>query len=269
MREDTRHSAALTLIELIEGWRRVGVTEGMSLIVHSSLSTFGPVDGGAATVVESLLTVLGPSGTLVVPAFTWQVADPHPEHVGAADSFVIDRRAATPDFHADLRSTGMGAVAEFVRTHPSSVRSSHPQASVAAIGAHATEVVAHQPLGFAVGLASPFARLHDLGGHILLAGVGHDRNTFLHYAESLTPRPRLKTRRFPWKIDGERVWVETVDVGDDNGRHFPTVGRDFEQSTGLGHALVGNAECRLIAAEPFVSFATTRLAALLEADRHA
>ena len=77
------------------------------------------------------------------------------------------------------------------------------------------KIVSRQSLGFAVGPDSPFGRLYDLGGHILLVGVGHNRNTFLHYAETLTPRPRLKVRRFPQLVDSERVWIETDDVGDD------------------------------------------------------
>jgi aminoglycoside 3-N-acetyltransferase len=133
------------------------------------------------------------------------------------------------------------------------VRSSHPQASVAAVGAHAADVTGRQTLGFAVGRTSPFGRLHDLGGHLLLVGVGHDRNTFLHYAETLTPNPRLKVRRFPQNLDRERVWVETLDVGNDNGTYFPTVGREFEDQAGIPEVMVGDAPCRLISVQPLDS----------------
>ncbi|MEV3858208.1 AAC(3) family N-acetyltransferase [Streptomyces sp. NPDC050095] len=205
----------------------------MSVIVHASLGSLGRVDGGAATVVDSLRTVLGPTGTLVVPTFTWQVTDPDPDHLGMPDPGVIARREAVPTFHPDLETTGMGAVPEAVRALPESVRSAHPQASVAAVGARAEDITSRQTLGFALGRTSPFGRLHDLGGHILLVGVGHDRNSFLHHAESLTPNPRLKVRRFPRNLDGERVWLETLDVGNDNGTYFPTVGRDFELRAGI------------------------------------
>nr|WP_233416134.1 AAC(3) family N-acetyltransferase [Streptomyces sp. N35] len=127
----------------------------------------------------------------------------------------------------------------------------------------AHEIVRDQSLGFAVGRTSPFGRLHDLGGHILLVGVGHDRNTFLHYAESLTPAPRLKVRRFPMAVDGERVWVETTDVGNDNGRFFPQVGAEFEAHAGIAPVTVGAAECRLLPVADLVPFAAGRLAELL------
>lgn len=266
MRTTEPRTGGLTSTDLVEGWRRTGVREGMSVIVHSSLSSIGRVDGGAATVIDSLRTVLGPAGTLVTPAFTWQVTDPDHGHTGVPDAAVIERRAAVPTFRPDLPSTGMGAVPELLRTLPGSVRSSHPQASVAAVGARAADIVHRQTLGFAIGRTSPFGRLHDLGGHILLVGVGHDRNTFLHYAESLTPGPRLKVRRFPLDVDGERAWVETLDVGNDNGRHFPVVGREFEERAGIEEVLVGSAPCRLIPVRPLVAFAVRRLTELLDAD---
>ncbi|SDM98991.1 AAC(3) family N-acetyltransferase [Allokutzneria albata] len=252
--------------DLVDGWRRVGVTDGTTLIVHSSLSSLGRVDGGASTVVESLLTAVGPEGTVVAPTFTPHIADPAPEHSGVPDDEVRERRDAVPLFHPGLPST-MGAVAEAVRTRPGSVRSSHPQASVAAVGARAAEIVSHQPLGFALGRDSPFARLHDLDARILLIGVGHERNSFLHHAESLTPAPRLKVRRFPVGLGGERVWVETLDVGHDNGTHFPAIGREFEQHARIRAATVGNAACVLVPARPLLAFAVARLTELLAAER--
>ncbi|MBC9716045.1 AAC(3) family N-acetyltransferase [Streptomyces sp. TRM66268-LWL] len=257
----------LTTVDLVEGWRKVGLDEGMTVIVHASLGSLGRVDGGAATVVDSLRTALGPAGTLVVPAFTWQVADPDPDHSGIPAPDVIARRAAVPLFHRGLETTSMGAIPEAVRMLPESVRSAHPQASVAAVGARAEDITSRQTLGFALGRTSPFARIHDLGGHILLVGVGHDRNSFLHHAESLTPNPRLKVRRFPRELDGERVWVEALDVGNDNGTHFPTIGREFEQQAGIAEVTVGEASCRLIPVKPLISFATQRLGELLAAER--
>ncbi|MCX5409097.1 AAC(3) family N-acetyltransferase [Streptomyces sp. NBC_00335] len=253
--------------ELVAGWRAAGVGEGMALMVHASLSALGRVDGGAATVVASLREAVGPAGTVAVPAFTWEVADPDPEHVGVPDAAVAARRAAVPLFHPGLPVTrALGAVPEALRSLPDSLRSRHPQASVAAVGARAAEVTATQSLGFALGRTSPFGRLHDLGAHILLIGVGHNRNSFLHYVESLAPRPRLRVRRFPMEVAGERVWVETPDVGNDNDTHFPVVGPDFERHAGIRPSRVGGAECRLLPVPALVDFAVPRLQELLDAD---
>ncbi|MFJ6699399.1 aminoglycoside N(3)-acetyltransferase [Streptomyces sp. NPDC091272] len=269
MRTTTPNNSGLTAADLEKGWRALGLEEGMAVITHASLAGLGRVDGGAATVVESLRTVLGPTGTLVVPTFTWQVTDPDPDHLGIPDPDVIARRAAVPTFHCDLETTSMGAIPEAVRLLPESARSSHPQASVTAVGAQANDITSRQTLGFALGRTSPFGRLHDLGGHILLVGVGHDRNLFLHHAESLTANPRLKVRRFPRELDGERVWIETLDVGNDNGTYFPTIGREFEEQAGITEVMVGDAPCRLIPVQPLISFAVQRLTDLLAAEQAA
>lgn len=141
--------------DLLAGWREAGVELGMHLIVHSAMSSIGRVRGGAATVVDSLSRAIGSEGTLVVPAFTPQVADPHPEVRGVSDDDVRARRDQVPVFTLDLPSQ-MGAVAETLRVTPKALRSQHPQASVTALGARAQEIVARQPLHFAVGLGSPF-----------------------------------------------------------------------------------------------------------------
>ncbi|MCO1582567.1 AAC(3) family N-acetyltransferase [Crossiella sp. SN42] len=237
----------------------------MTVIAHAALSSLGHVPGGAATVADSLRQAVGGTGTLVAPAFTPQVADPAPG-AGIPDARTRAERAAVPLFHPDLPST-MGAVAEAVRTGAGALRSSHPQASVTAIGGRAEEVVAHQPLSFALGPGSPFGRLYDLDARILLIGVGHNRNSFLHHVESRTPRPRLKLRRFPLLVGGERVWCEALDVADDNGRFFPVLGREFEQAAGIRPFRAGAAECRLLPARALVDFAVPRLTELL-ADPH-
>ncbi|MFF2142884.1 aminoglycoside N(3)-acetyltransferase [Kitasatospora sp. NPDC058190] len=259
-------SSPLTIAELVDGWRRVGVREGMALIVHSSLSSLGRVEGGAQAVVASLREAVGPGGTVAAPAFTTgTVCDPAPEQTGVPTPEVAELRAAVPLFHPDLPSR-MGAVAEALRALPESLRSTHPQASVAAVGAHAREVTARRSLGFAVGRESPFGALHDLDGYVLLIGVGHNRNTFLHYAETFVPNRRLKLRRFPMAIQGERVWIETLDVGNDNDTHFPVVGREFEEQAGIREVLVGNAPCRLVPVRELIPFAVRRLTELLAAD---
>ncbi|WP_211226852.1 aminoglycoside N(3)-acetyltransferase [Amycolatopsis benzoatilytica] len=245
-----------------DGLRRLGVVEGGVVIVHSSLSALGEVAGGAAAVVRGVLRAVGTDGTLVVPAFTGEIADPFPLHGGAGDSAVDAARDRVPLFHPDF-PTAMGAVPNAVLGWQGRFRSRHPQASVAAVGKRAAEVTAQQPLGYAVGVGSPFDWMHRHGAQIVLIGVGHNRNSFLHYAESLVPHHRRKVRRFPYLVDGERVWVRTGDVGDDNGRFFPQVGAEFEAAGEVRIGRIGAAECRVMDSGAFVEFARRRLGELL------
>lgn len=250
---------------LLAGWREAGIEPGMHVIVHSALSSMGPVQGGPGTVLATLQTAVGQDGTLVAPTFTPQVSDPHPEVRSVPDDDVRARREQVPLFTPDLPSP-MGAVAESLRRAPEAMRSWHPQASVAAVGTLAERIVSRQPLHFAVGEASPFDALYELGGFILLVGVGHNRNSFLHFAESLIAQPRLKQRRFPLLVHGERVWVETLDVGDDGDTHFPIVGREYEEHAEITPTRVGQARAVLLPVRDFVPFASRRLAELTSGD---
>ena len=69
--------------------------------------------------------------------------------------------------------------------------------------------------------ARPSRSFTTLHGYTLLLGVGFNRCTSLHYAESLVPARRTTVSRFPVIQDGKRVWVEKADMASDNGRSFP------------------------------------------------
>ncbi|MEV4681905.1 aminoglycoside N(3)-acetyltransferase [Streptomyces kurssanovii] len=252
---------------LVDEFRALGVRRGTVVVVHASLSRLGHVEGGAPAVVAALRSALGPEGTLAVPAFTPSVADPCPD-AAHLDAEAAAARERVPLFRPGM-PTEMGAIPNAVLALPGRLRSAHPQVSVAAIGPDAERVTAVQTLGHAVGGSSPFAALLALDARILLLGVGHNRNSFLHHAEGLVPGHRRKRRRFPYLVDGERVWVETEDVGDDNGRFFPAVGAAYEDlyegrpGEEVRRRTIGAAECRLLPSVPFVEFARRRLGELL------
>lgn len=142
----------------------LGVTRGGVLVVHVAFSRVAPVDGGPDGLIDALLGVLGPDGTLVMPSMSDD------------DDHVFDPRA-TP-------CAGMGVVAETFWRRPGVLRSDSPHA-FAAIGARAAEVTAPHPVEVPHGADSPVGRVHALGGAVLLLGVGHDSDTTVHLAESL------------------------------------------------------------------------------------
>jgi aminoglycoside 3-N-acetyltransferase len=248
---------------LRRGFHALGVTEGATLVVHSSLSAFGEVEGGAETVLSALRSCVGRTGTIVVPAFTGDVVtDPHPDCRTVGIPEVEAARTRVPLFH-DAFPTTMGAVPTAVLAEPGRRRSGHPQASVAALGPAAEHITAHQPFAYACGANSPFSRLYELKAQIVLLGVGHNRNSFLHHAESLLPVHRTKLRRFPYLVEGQRVWLEAPDVGNDNDTLFPRVGAEWAEQGQTSRQVIGAARCELVDAVPFIDFARKRLDQLL------
>lgn len=54
--------------ELISGLKKIGLQYGMEIEVHSSLSSFGYIEGGADTVIEALMECVGKNGSIFMPA---------------------------------------------------------------------------------------------------------------------------------------------------------------------------------------------------------
>ena len=243
-----------------EGLRRdlaaIGVTPGMTLVVHSSLSSLGWVVGGAWTVVAALLDVVGDTGSLAMPAATPHCADPanwvDPE---MSDARLDQIREHLPEFDVRTTPTTMGAIAETFRTWPGTLRSDHPLESVCARGCAAAEITNGHSLAFSEGPGSPFAKLHELDSRILLLGVGFNRCTALHFAESLVDKRRLTTVRFPRSESGRRTWIEVPNVADDNDTHFPIIGERFVSSGRVRRSSIGEAASVLISMRELVDFA--------------
>ena len=59
----------VTKQQIISDLIALGIEPGVTVMMHSSLSALGPVEGGPEAVVDALLEVIGPDGTLLVPAF--------------------------------------------------------------------------------------------------------------------------------------------------------------------------------------------------------
>lgn len=69
MRPGTRgKKMALNKQDLINGFCKAGINKGDEIEVHSSLSSFGYVDGGAENVISALKEAVGDNGSIFMPA---------------------------------------------------------------------------------------------------------------------------------------------------------------------------------------------------------
>ena len=183
------------------------------------------------------------------------------------EAWLADVREHLPVFDSRTTPTAMGAICECFRTWPNTLRSNHPVESVCAHGVAAPEITSEHPLAFSEGRGGPFEKLYNLNCRVLLLGVGFNRCTALHFAESLVERRRVKTLRFPVLDNGQRVWREVPNVGDDNGTHFPVVGQRYVASAGVRRGLVGDARSMLFPMRDLVEFAVSYFAEALQPTR--
>ncbi len=234
----------------------LGMQQGDTILLHSSLSKLGFVCGGAETVIRALLSTLGPSGTLVVPTHTSENSDPKDwESPPVPQEWCQAIRDNTPAFDPRVsRTRGMGAIPEMARTWPGALRSDHPQTSFAAIGPNAAVVTAGHALDSMMGDQSPLARLEQVDAKVLLLGVGYDSCTAFHLAEYRVPSSPRVANSFAAFVEGKRQWVTVNDVKVESD-DFEQLGADYEAQKSVTRGVVGGAECRLFPMREAVTFA--------------
>lgn len=248
----------VTKQDIISAVRNVGLKEGSTVMVHTSLSRIGYVCGGAQTVIEALIEVVGHEGTLMMPTQSWKNLDPEDGvHWDTEEEYWDIIRKNWPAYDKRITPTNtMGAVSEMFRSWPGTVRSDHPARSVAAWGKYAKYLVEDHDISNIFGEGSPVGKLYELDGEVLLIGVGYDKNTSLHLADARADYPGKHNciEHSAMIEDGRRVWKEYVTLFVD-GEDFEQIGEAFEQNNTVNKTMIGNAKLRLMSQKRLVDFA--------------
>lgn len=239
--------AMLTRPRLVRELRALGLRAGMEVMVHSSLSALGPVEGGAETVIDALLEVIGPRGTLLAPSF----------HHFAAEVY-----------HAATTPTTNGAVADALWRRREALRSDHPSHAVAAIGPRAADYLADHAANGVWSAESPLGRLAARDGWILSLGVDHDSTTAYHVAESQLAVPCLDPFGSLDRVvgaDGAVREVPGLAWRDGNCPVDPRGMDEWLEVTGRQRrGCVGKAECRLVLVRDLIEARRRQLAGVCE-----
>lgn len=244
--------------DVVKALKNLGVHNGQTIMVHTSLSSIGFVCGGAQTIIEALLETVGEDGTIMMPAQSWKNLDPETGvHWEEPEEWWQIIRDNWPAYDKRITPTNtMGAVAEMFRRWPGAVRSDHPARSIAAMGKYAVYLTENHDLSNIFGDGSPIGRLYKLGGSVLLIGVGYDKNTSLHLADMRAEYPTKHncTEHSAVMEDGKRVWkaYDTLYV---DGEDFTEIGKAFEAAHTVRKIRLGNAELRLMEQRELVDFA--------------
>lgn len=213
---------SVTKIKIVKCLSEVGLKTNDIVMVHSSLSSMGYVEGGADTVIDSLLEVIGKNGTLVMPAFTFSC-----------------KPKGKNFFNPDLPS-GMGKISETFRLRNGVLRSNHPTHSVSAIGPKAKELTENSE-HYTLSSAGYFGKLIQYGAYISLLGITQTSNTLIHYIEGQV-RGKLPYLKARW-------WGDAPDT---KHNAFDSLEKYLVKYNVINFGRIGNATLRLMNAKKLV-----------------
>ncbi len=191
LEERTREKPHVTKENLKRALKELGLGAGDIVGVHSSLGSFGYVDGGAEAVIDALLGTVGEAGSVVMPAYSTNRRElpKTQEEIGLGVTWKYE----VLPFDPQNTPCWTGAIPEAFRKHPQALRGNNPAHSLTAVGPKAAELV------------EGWHALLQLDGYILFLGVGLGCCSSMHLAErdvqlpkhilkKITPPPELEER---------------------------------------------------------------------------
>lgn len=178
---------------LNEYWNNSKINEGESILLHANASRLVKnclkIDKNFQTnsILETLLTKIGPTGTIIVPTFSFKTIN---------NKF----------FDIKKTPSEMGLISELVRKNPLSVRTGHPVYSFAVIGSK-KNLFENLDNEDAFSIYSPFKIIHNINCKIAIMDLPDSKSmTFYHYIEQMNSVKYRFIKKFSFEynnIDNE------------------------------------------------------------------
>jgi len=165
----------VTQAEVQAALRQAGVNEGDTVLAQAQMSSFGTVEGGPQTVIDALEAVVGPEGTIVMPAFPMR-------------GLSLEHVREHPVFDSRADPSRMGSISEHFRRRPGVARSLHPTHSLSVSGPDAEDFArGHERGETPFGLDTPWGELVRCGAKQLYLGTSVRPLTIYHAFECQHP----------------------------------------------------------------------------------
>lgn len=234
----------LNKLEIFAELKKMNAPRDSVVLVHSSLRAIGDIEGRAEGLLESFIEYFtADGGLLCIPAHTW---------ANISDESKITLDLMQPE-------TCIGTLPDIAANHPNAVRSMHPTHSMAVFGekervnafvsGEEQQTTPAHPSGC-------YGKIFDNYGYILLAGVGHNRNTYLHCVEEMLDIPnriaqdakKATIRHANGEIEHRIMHPhEAVGIGDVSLR-YPKYEPAFRYHGCIVDGMIGNAPAQLCSA---------------------
>jgi aminoglycoside 3-N-acetyltransferase len=239
-------------------------------MVHASVRAVGKIYGGPDEIHLAIQDAIGPSGTMMMVAGCPDGVDDVGRGVltPEEEAEVLEKQPAF-DAKTARANRDLGTLAEFFRSYPGTICSGNAPVRISARGGRAEWITRDQPWDYGFGRGSPFEKLVDSGGRLLLLGSDHDEVTLMHYVEHVTEFSGKKIARYlvPVVREGKRAWVPCEEFDTSSaGVHANWPDRFFALITGAfiakfggtdvcGVGKIGDADSFLLNADVLVKYA--------------
>lgn len=212
------------------------------VLVHSSLRAVGKVEGGAEGLLDALVAYFtAEGGLLCVPAHTWDNIE----------------NEITLDIAAD--DNCLGALSSVAILDKRGIRTENPTHSMVVFGPkdRVTQFVEGEiDVETPTAPNSCYGKLCTEGGYVLLVGVSHNRNTFLHSVDEMLNIPnRMDDKWIPVAVkraSGEvvncQIRLFLTDYTEDISWRFPKYETAFRYHHCIADGFLGNAPAQLCSA---------------------
>lgn len=228
-----------TKSDIHAGLSAMGVKRSDTVLMHTSMKAVGEVEGRAFGFLEMLIDYFSEDGLLLIPTHTW------------ANLWANPADAPKPTLDMDSNYTCIGVLPSIAAVHPEAKRSMHPTHSMAAFGKGAEDFIAGEVLvDTSTSPRGCYGKLYRAGGKILLCGVGHNRNTYLHSCEEMLGVPnRLSADLKPTTIRlksgdviNRPIHSHHAEGCNDVSAHYPKFEPAFRAAGAITDGYIGNAK---------------------------
>ena len=223
---------------------QLNIPSGAIVLMHTSLRAVGKVEGGAEALLSLLIdNVSSRGGILCIPTHTWNN---------------LDKECLTLDL--SKRETCLGALPTVALREPHGIRSHSPSHSVVAFGNadRITKLFENElsvktptsPEGF-------YGKLLSEHGYVLLVGVGHNSNTFLHMVEEACRMPhrvaehptRVSTGFSDGRVEYRDMYMFDESIHGDVSHKFYMYEPAFRYYGAISDGMIGDAPTQLCSCE--------------------
>ncbi len=239
---------------LVNAFKDLGIKNNDTIMVHSSVSSFGYVVNGAHDIIDALIETVT-DGIIIIPGHT------------TVNSTVEDwQRPPVPsEWHETLKNNirpttsetepnGIGAVPRVFSRYDGVYRTNHPYVSLLYFGKVIPEQLKNHHLDKPHSMHGPFGYLYENNVKLLMLGSEYDNLTFMHLACNLNNGPYQVIESNIY--EDNKIKRVSFEFEDDDTDLFNTIGSEFEveKQEYITIKKIGNSTCKLINGKELVDY---------------